>query len=264
MPMTAEHLAELRQAKVRLEKIPLHVRLANALGQPLENAMSTLPRGVQARIVRVVQRSLDTAVGWAVATMDVSRPRASRAGLHRAAAIVSGGVGGAFGVALVGPELAVSTTVMLRSIADIARENGEDLASPEARLQCVAVLSYGGPSESDDAAETTYYTTRAVLAKTIHDASVHVAARAAGERVSKTTPALVRFMNSVAGRFGLTVQQKYLAQLLPLVGAAGGATVNAVFISHFQEVARGHFVIRRLERLYGVDVVREAYDAVRP
>lgn len=261
--MTAEHLEELRRAKVRLEKIPLHVRLANALGQPLENVMNTLPQGAQARIVRVVQRSLDTAMEWAVATMDVSRPRASQAGLHRAAAIVSGGVGGAFGVALVGPELAVSTTVMLRSIADIAREYGEDLASPEARLQCVAVLSYGGPSESDDAAETTYYATRAVLAKTIHDASVHVAARAAGGRASKTTPALIRFMNAVAGRFGLTVQQKYLAQLLPVVGAAGGATVNAVFIGHFQEVARGHFTMRRLERLYGVDVVREAYDAVR-
>ena len=44
------------------------------------------------------------------------------------------------------------------------------------------------------------------------------------------------------------------------VGALGGATVNYVFIEHFQDVARGHFIVRRLERAYGKDVVRTEYE----
>jgi hypothetical protein len=36
--------------------------------------------------------------------------------------------------------------------------------------------------------------------------------------------------------------------------------VNYAFIDHFQEIARAHFTVRRLERRYGKDVVRMAYD----
>jgi hypothetical protein len=36
--------------------------------------------------------------------------------------------------------------------------------------------------------------------------------------------------------------------------------VNYAFIDQFQEVARAHFVVRRLERRYGKDAVRAAYD----
>jgi hypothetical protein len=43
-------------------------------------------------------------------------------------------------------------------------------------------------------------------------------------------------------------------------GALGGAAVNYAFIDQFQEVARAHFVVRRLERRYGKDAVRAAYD----
>jgi len=47
------------------------------------------------------------------------------------------------------------------------------------------------------------------------------------------------------------------------VGALGGAVVNYAFIDHFQDVARGHFTIRRLERTYGKDVVRAEYERAR-
>jgi hypothetical protein len=47
---------------------------------------------------------------------------------------------------------------------------------------------------------------------------------------------------------------------MPLIGALGGAAVNYAFIDHFQEIARAHFTVRRLERRYGKDAVRTAYD----
>jgi hypothetical protein len=48
-----------------------------------------------------------------------------------------------------------------------------------------------------------------------------------------------------------------------VLGALGGAAVNAAFMDHFQAVARGHFTVRRLERVYGRGTVRLAYDQIR-
>ena len=64
----------------------------------------------------------------------------------------------------------------------------------------------------------------------------------------------------VASRFGVVLTQKFAAQALPLVGALGGASVNYLFIEHFQDTAQGHFTVRRLERAYGKDIVRAEYD----
>jgi hypothetical protein len=73
-----------------------------------------------------------------------------------------------------------------------------------------------------------------------------------GER-SRSAPIIGR-------RFGVVGTQKLAAQAVPVIGALGGAAVNYAFIDHFQEVARAHFVVRRLERRYGKDAVRAAYD----
>jgi EcsC protein family/Resolvase, N terminal domain len=73
-------------------------------------------------------------------------------------------------------------------------------------------------------------------------------------------PVLVRLLAQIASRFGVVVTQKLAAQAVPLIGALGGAAVNYAFIDHFQEIARGHFTVRRLERRYGKEAVRTAYD----
>jgi hypothetical protein len=36
-----------------------------------------------------------------------------------------------------------------------------------------------------------------------------------------------------------------------------------VFMNHFQRVAEGHFVVRRLERQYGAEAVHARFQAVR-
>jgi EcsC protein family len=64
----------------------------------------------------------------------------------------------------------------------------------------------------------------------------------------------------IALRFGVVVGQKFAAQAIPAVGALGGAAVNYAFIDHFQEIARAHFAMRRLERRYGKEEVRRVYD----
>jgi hypothetical protein len=56
------------------------------------------------------------------------------------------------------------------------------------------------------------------------------------------------------------VSEKVAAEAVPIVGAAGGAVINLLFIDHFQNMARGHFIVRRLERAYGAELVRAEYD----
>jgi hypothetical protein len=63
----------------------------------------------------------------------------------------------------------------------------------------------------------------------------------------------------IVSRFGIVVSDRIAASALPVVGAIGGATVNVVFMNHFQEIARGHFTVRRLEREYGAETVRLHY-----
>jgi hypothetical protein len=56
------------------------------------------------------------------------------------------------------------------------------------------------------------------------------------------------------------VSEQVAAKAVPVVGAAGGALINVLFMGHFQEMARGHFIVKRLEKKYGEEPVRSAYD----
>ena len=69
-------------------------------------------------------------------------------------------------------------------------------------------------------------------------------------------------MRAIAARFGIAVSEKFALQMVPIFGAAGGALVNTIFMDHYQKIARGHFVVRRLERDYGEDAIRHAYEKV--
>lgn len=73
-------------------------------------------------------------------------------------------------------------------------------------------------------------------------------------------PTLVRLIGAIASRFGIAVSEKLVAQALPVIGAAGGAGINLLFIEHFQQMAEGHFIVKRLERVYGPNYVRKVYE----
>jgi hypothetical protein len=180
--------------------------------------------------------------------------------MHKALAAASGAAGGAFGLAAVTVELPVSTTIMLRSIAQIAREEGEDLTQPEATLACIEVFALGGRAPGEAAIDSSYFAVRSVLAKTVSESARFILQRGLAD---ETAPVLVRLVVQVAARFGLVVSQKLAAQAIPVLGAFGGAAVNVAFTEHFQTIARGHFTVRRLERAYGAEAVRFEYERLR-
>jgi hypothetical protein len=153
-------------------------------------------------------------------------------------------------------ELPISTTLMLRSIADIARSEGEHIIDVQTKLACLEVFALGGTSHADDGVDTGYFAVRAALAGAMTEAAKYLVEHGV---TGSGAPALVRFLSKIATRYSIQVSEKAAAQAIPLLGAAGGATINLLFMDHFQNMARGHFIVRRLERAHGKELVRDAY-----
>ena len=86
--------------------------------------------------------------------------------------------------------------------------------------------------------------------------------RAPTEPAGKPTPALVRLTSLLASRFGVVVSEKAAVQAVPIIGAATGALINTLFIEHFQNMARGHFIVRRLEKIHGAEPIKLIYDDI--
>ncbi len=253
--MTNDDLNDLRYAKSLLENLGLAMRISNAIGTPLEKGLAMLPEGAQEIINKATRKALESALDFAISTLD-EQPQQAANWLHKTVAGVTGAAGGAFGLPALAVELPLSTTIILRSIADIARSEGENIKLPETRLACLEVFALGSSSSSDDAVDSAYFAVRAALAKSLSNASQYLASNSIAQ---KTAPPLVQFVTQIAARFGIPVTQKAIAQAVPVAGAAGGALINTLFIDHFQNMSRGHFIVRRLERTYGSDLVKSVY-----
>jgi hypothetical protein len=167
---------------------------------------------------------------------------------------------GFFGIAALPLELPVTTTLMLRAIADIARHHGEDLSTLEARLACVEVFALGVPNSSLRP-HRGYYASRVFVGRLTAEASALLLERGVA---NVSAPVVGGLVAEIAARFGVVVSERAAASALPVLGAVGGATVNVIFMNHFQRVAQGHFVVRRLERQYGPGAVRELYEELAP
>jgi len=255
--LSPAELSELRRARELLESGGLVVRLAEAIGQPLEAGLARLPARAQNAIHGATQGALEQALRVALGTLD-DRPRRASLRLHKAVAAATGAVGGFFGLGGLAVELPVTTVVMLRSVADVARSEGHDLVDPGSRLACLEVFALGGGG-AEAGAETGYYAVRAGLSRALGEAARHLAQRGMS---AEGAPALVRLLAAVATRFGVVVEEKVALASVPIVGAVSGSLVNTLFIDHFQKRARGHFVVRRLETVYGYDEVRRAYESL--
>ncbi|MEW6441858.1 MAG: EcsC family protein [bacterium] len=257
MRMTDRDWEELKEAKDLLEGESLAMRITRVAGAPIEKGFKLLPEKWSGYVQTATRKSLQRALHVAFLTLKDRPERRSTERFYRLSVGISGGLGGAFGLAGLAVELPVSTVLVLRSILEVARNQGEDLASVETRLACLEVFALGGRPQEDDAAETAYYAVRTAMAKAVTDAARYITETGLAQ---EGAPALVRLITAIAARFGVLVSEKTAAAAIPIVGAAGGALLNEVFLDHFLDVARGHFTVRRLERAYGKEVVREAYE----
>ena len=259
MSLPKTDLAELRRAKALLENPGLAAKLSSIAGSPVEKGLKMLPAKVRSGVHRATEAALMKALDVAVTSLGIAPGvRPSRDRLHKFAAAASGAAGGALGLAALSWELPISTTLMLRSIADIAAAEGENPRHLETKLACLTVFALGSTrTDSDNAAESGYFAARAALASAVSEAAKYLAEKGL---TKGGAPALVRLVALIGARFGIVVSEKAAAQAVPILGAAGGALINTIFIGHYQDMARGHFIVRRLEKIHGAEPVRLAYE----
>jgi hypothetical protein len=244
----------LRAAVAALERQSFAGRIARLAGRQMGLVSRPLSPQFQEMASTAAHKALTAALNVALSSLE-GAPQGDTTRFHKRLAALTGGVGGAVGLASLPFELPLSTTIMLRSIADIARNEGENLRHPETGLACLEVFALGGHAD-DNVLEGGYLAVRGILAKSVSDAARFVAARGLTQ---ESAPALVRLVSQVSGRFGVVVSQKIAAQAVPIIGAMSGAAINLAFTEHFQTLARGHFAMRRLERVYDPVMVRAHY-----
>ncbi|MBY8198420.1 EcsC family protein [Vibrio fluvialis] len=264
-------IQDLKNAVDLLEQKTVTEKMTQIVGKPIDYLMGVLPAGVEAQIHSIVETALHKAADAALWTLDNDPSREASTKTNKFFAAVSGAIGGAFGFTALAIELPISTTIMLRSVADIARSEGFDLEDTQTKMACLEVFALGGPSEDDDAVDTAYYATRSFTAEAMQVLSkelAEIAAKQASANVMKNlTPTqtgkwLATLIEKIAARFGVVITEKAAAQAVPIIGAVAGATLNTMFTDYYQDMARGHFIIKRLENKYGFELVKAEYSRV--
>lgn len=248
------HDALVRAVDV-LENPNFAARIADYAGAPVNRVLGMLPRAANAGLAKAVEAAMLRCLKTAIRSLDDAGPRPPRTLLFSMAAGVTGGLSGFVGVAALPVELPLTTTIMLRAIADIARHNGEDLSKLEARLACLQVFALGSRA-AGVRTDLGYFAARAMLSRMTGSAAALLVERGALEL---SGPMMNGFISELVSRFSIVVSDRIAASAVPVIGAVGGATINVIFMNHFQQVAKGHFTVRRLERRYGPDVVRRHY-----
>ena len=155
--------------------------------------------------------------------------------LARPLVILSGAVGGFVGLPGFLPDASVTSLAIMREIARIAQEAGEDLADEDTRAACLQVFALT-PGPGDQRSDLNYFSARLMM---------------------QGRPLAVLF-TEVASRYGLSLSQKFALQAVPIIGAIGGASLNSAFLNHYRNLAKAHFTIRRLERTFGPAAVQAA------
>jgi hypothetical protein len=229
-------MADSRGAVMRLTA--LFGRRVNAIKNRVFQTGERLGGAAWANFVQDAQEAVEDTLwrSYSLATFgldavpQVLRPRQPRNNaMHRVATMASGVASGFVGLPGVVFDIPFTTATILRSIAEVARDSGEDLAAEETRRACLEVLAMGGPGAADDETEIGYWATRI--------------------GVNHLTVTLL--IHGAAGRFGLVLSDKLLAQAVPVAGAVAGGALNYAFTDYYQTMARVHFCLRMLERRSG-------------
>ena len=252
-----QELKDLIWAHRRLEHPSFAARLSHVIGSPIEQGFKLLPKSWYQRLDAAVEISIRKSLDVAIGSMNHITPKAAHVNFHKLMAVGAGAVGGFFGPITLLAELPIMTVLMLRAIADIADGEGEDMSQPEAKLACMEVFALGGRSKEDDAAEAGYYGIRAMISFHFSASVIPMESSPAG-----LIPGGIEFVRAIAARFGVVVQDKAAARMVPVAGAISGALLNLLFMNHFQDMARGHFIVRRLERKYGIEYIRKIYQRI--
>ncbi len=251
-----EDRAVLVRAYQLLEGPGMVGKVSDVVAAPVETTVNLLPLRWSQNVQNLLRSGIEHALSRVISTLSREPNLSDNDRLHSTFVSFSGAASGLFGLTGLAADLPLTTAAILRSIAGIARKEGEDLNTLDARTECISVLAMGGKTTEETDAKTDYYAIRLALADALSEGAADYSLR--------TVPAnaMAKLVPLVSIRFSAVVSQKIPSQSVPLIGAVGGAAVNVMLIRHFQRMAHGHFSIRRLERKYGAEVVMREYEAL--
>lgn len=210
-------------------------RVAGSSWAGLEQKLQAIVEDVLWRSYRYATFGLEAAPEF----MRPARPRKNR--LHRVMTTASGMISGFVGLPGVLVDIPFTTATILRSIAEVARDSGEDLTQEETRRACLEVLAFGGPGVDGEAAESGYW----------------------AARLGTSHLAINLLIRSAAGQFGMILSEKLMTQAVPVAGAIAGGLLNYSFTDYYQSMAKVHFCLRALERRTGDPVaVQQCFTAM--
>lgn len=266
---------DLRKAVDCLQTESLTVLISSAIGSLiLKPGAKALPKWAKAKLTQIAHKALISALAGATFTMRDGPGTAASTKVHKALTGVSGAAFGVFGLPGALLEVPVTTTLTLRAIADVARSEGFDVLSPAVRIECASVLALGANTPNDDDAFEGYFAARSSLAHVAKKAAEELAAeatkRAAGEATKlakgittdKAGSWIAQYVAQILEIFRISLTSKTAALIIPVLGAASAATLNILFTNYYQTIARGHFIVMRLEDKYGRDVVKNAMNVL--
>ena len=210
--LTESELTDLRYAKSILENPSLTAQISDVVGTPIEKVLQYVPEKLNNKIGDITHQALLKGLEIAIASLGDIQQRRSKDWIHKLVATGTGATGGLFGFTALAVELPVSTGIILRSIADIARSEGHDLTHLEVRLSCLEVFALGGTTTSDDAVEGGYWVVRGVMAQSLKQAAAYIAEQGFAE---EGAPILVRFISKIAARYSTVVTQQWRSRLCP-------------------------------------------------
>lgn len=260
--LSPEDQLVLQTAKRNMEEIGWAMKGLNKMGNLIESRIQLLPQKQQKWLQQTSYNVLHTVVKTNLFSMKNTKANTMPSNMvYKALVTSSGALGGALGVTAFAVDLTIATKLMMRSIMDIARSEGEDLNELDTQLACLQVFALGGKTKHDDSLDTGYYATRVAMSSTVKGAA-KMSSKALATVLKGTGNPILRLVAIVASRFSVQVSEKFVAQAIPVIGALGGASINLAFIQHFQNMAHAHFSIRRLERKYGEASVRDSYEGI--
>jgi EcsC protein family len=182
--VSARDHAALAHAADLLEHTSFAIKVAGLVGRPVTHVLGMLPGIADRQLVKVIEAAILKCLNIAIESLDGTPPTPPSRWVPRVTTGVTGGLGGLFGALALPVELPLTTTLMLQSIADIARHHGEDLSRPEARLACLEVFALGD-GRAGERADIGYYATRSVLTHLIADVTAIIVQR---RTVDMTSP----------------------------------------------------------------------------
>ncbi|CAI3936977.1 MULTISPECIES: EcsC family protein [Commensalibacter] len=258
LSLNDQEIAQLTNALDKLESgRGVLLRLADIMGGAVGHAVKLGGRslGISANFQQKIQNLANSAVqrafDVAVVGMDKGNNRPVKSLQYKkirntavqAVVVTSGAVGGFTGLVGMLPDISFTTLALMREIAAIAQEEGEDLSTEEAKRACLEVFalrSFGNAGRGNEENELGFFSARLML---------------------RGRP-MVMLMADISYQYGLSLSQKLSLQMMPVVSALCGASLNAAFLAHYRALARVHFVARRLEREHG-PLAKETIEYIR-